>query len=72
MSDSYPDVLVLRVPASMRSALDDEAQARGVKLSAATRAALTAGLQVIRARASNDQPDGPAPAGPAAAMRSAA
>ncbi len=72
MRAPHTEILSLRVPEALRSALHAEAKRGNVKLSAATRAALAAGLEAIRARASNDQPDGPAPAGPAAAMRSAA
>ncbi|MCJ2070775.1 hypothetical protein MKK75_18590, partial [Methylobacterium sp. J-030] len=62
-------VLNLRLPASMRRDLDAAAHAGGVRLSVATRTALAVGLAAIR---TNDQPDPPPPAGPAAALRAAA
>ena len=71
MRAPHTEILNLRVPEAMRSALHAEARREGVKLSAATRTALAAGLEAIRARASND-PDAPPPAGPAAAMKAAA
>lgn len=44
---AHDETLHLRLPASMRAALDGEARAAGVKLSVVTRNALAVGLKAI-------------------------
>jgi hypothetical protein len=63
------DVINLRLPASMRAALDAEARASGVKLSAVARTALAAGLKASKPQPPTG-PDDPPPS--SAAMRPAA
>lgn len=60
MRDRYDNVINLRLPADLRIALVDEARAHGVKLSTATRKALIAGLQAIRAGGTLSRSDQPA------------
>lgn len=69
MRAACDDVINLRLPASMRAALDAEARASGVKLSAVARTVLAVGLKASKPRPPTD-PDDPPPSG--AAMRPAA
>ncbi len=66
MKAACDNVINLRLPAAMRAALDAEARASGVKLSAAARAALAAGLKSSKPQPPTD-PDVPPPNGAAAA-----
>ena len=71
MRSAHDEFLTLRLPASMRRDLDAAARAGGVRLSVATRTALSVGLASIRSAPSPDPRD-PPPAGPAAQMPVAA
>ncbi len=71
MRAACDNVINLRLPASMRAALDAEARASGVKLSAAARVALAAGLRSSEPQPPPD-PDEPPPNGAAPATRQAA
>ncbi|TNC16409.1 ribbon-helix-helix protein, CopG family [Methylobacterium terricola] len=61
-----PAHIYIRVDRDLRTALNESAQASGENVSAFARRALRAALS------SPSDPDGPSPAGPAAAMRRAA
>lgn len=71
MRAAHDEFLTLRLPRDLRAALDGEARAAGVKVSVATRTALSVGLAAIRSAPSPD-PREPSPAGPAVSMQAAA